>query len=260
MSESSQETFPDVREWSESPPNVWDCSDSTVGRPSRLFGSGRETLPNVRDALLYYREWSEGPFGFPIVVGRPSLMSGRGPETLPDDREWSGGPPNVPEWLGVSPGSLGGPPDVRQLSGDPPDCPGVVGVPPGCLGVVGRLSWMSLIGGRPFRMSGSCREALPNVREALPVVPEWSGDTPRCPGVVRRPSRLFGSGRETLQNVRNAPPNIREWSEALSDVQEWSGGPFGCPGVVARPFRMFGRGREALPDVREWLEGYTGYL
>ena len=28
------------------------------GRPSRLSGSGWETLPNVREALLDIREWS----------------------------------------------------------------------------------------------------------------------------------------------------------------------------------------------------------
>ena len=78
----------------------------------------------------------------------------------------------------------------------------------------------------------------PDVREALPVLWESSGDHPGCPGVVGRPSRMSGSG----------------W-EALPDVREWSGGPPGCPGVVGRPSRMFGSGREALPDVQEW-SGY----
>ena len=35
--------------------------------------------------------------------------------------------------------------------------------PPKCPGVVGRL----------FLMSGSCREAIPEVWETLPDVPEW---------------------------------------------------------------------------------------
>ena len=73
---------------------------------------------------------------------------------------------------------------------------------------------MSLRGGRPFRMSGSCLQALPDVREDLPVVREWSGDTLGCPGVVR--------------------------------------GPHGCPGVVGRPSRMSGSCRETLPVVQEW--------
>ena len=50
--------------------------------------------------------------------------------------------------------------NVRELSG----------CPPGCLGVVREPSRMSLWGRRPFQMSGSSREAHPNMREALPVV------------------------------------------------------------------------------------------
>ena len=38
-------------------------------RLSRMSGSGREDLPNVR-------EWSGGPSGYPGVVRRPSLMTG----------------------------------------------------------------------------------------------------------------------------------------------------------------------------------------
>ena len=48
MSASGWEAFPDVRERSDSTPGC----PGVVERPSRLFGSGRETLPNVRDALL----------------------------------------------------------------------------------------------------------------------------------------------------------------------------------------------------------------
>ena len=39
---------------------------------------------------------------------------------------------------------------------------------------------------RPFRMSWSGQETLPDVRE-------WSGCPPGCPGVVGRPSRKFRS-------------------------------------------------------------------
>ena len=58
--------------------------------------------------------------------------------------------------------------------------------------------------GRPSRMSGSCREALLEAREALPDVLEWSGGSPECPGVVGSPSRMSGSCREAL-------PNVQEW-------------------------------------------------
>ena len=61
-------------------------------------------------------------------------------------------------------------------------------------------------------MSGSGREALPDVREWLGVlkyVRACSGGPPRCLEVVGRPSRtsgrfvqMSGSGREVIPNVR----------------------------------------------------------
>ena len=71
-------------------------------------------------------------------------MSGSGREALKNIWEWSG--------------TL---PDVRDWSGFPPGCPGVVG--------------------KPYRRSGSGREALPDVRE-------WSGGPTGCPGLVGSPS------------------------------------------------------------------------
>ena len=75
MSSSGQKTVPDVgkwwealtdiREWSGGPPR---CSEApfgclgVVGRPSRMFGSGREAHPDVR-------EWSGDPPGCPGVMG-----------------------------------------------------------------------------------------------------------------------------------------------------------------------------------------------
>ena len=44
-------------------------------------------------------------------------------------------------------------------------------------------------------MSGSGREALPNVRE-------WLGGPPGCPGVFGRPFRMSGNGREANLDVR----------------------------------------------------------
>ena len=69
-------------------------------------------------------------------------------------------------------------------------------------------------------MSGSCREAILEVRETLPNIPEWWGGYLGCPGVVGRLSRMSRSSRK-----------------ALPDVQEWWGGPPGCPGVVWRGSR-----------------------
>ena len=39
-------------------------------------------------------------------------------------------------------------------------------------------------------------------REALEDVLEWLGGPPGCPGVVGRPSRMSGSGREALPDVQ----------------------------------------------------------
>ena len=62
-----------------------------VRTPSRMFGSGREALPDVREWLgdpPGYPEWSEGHSGCPGVVERPSQMSGSGRDALPEVREW----------------------------------------------------------------------------------------------------------------------------------------------------------------------------
>ena len=57
-------------------------------------------------------------------------------------------------------------------------------------------------------MSGSGREALPDVRE-------WSRGSFRIPGVVGRASRMSGSGQEALTMSRSG------W-ESLLDVRQWS--------------------------------------
>ena len=51
-------------------------------------------------------------------------------------------------------------------------------------------------------MSGSVRDALLDVKEC-------SEGPPRCPGVVGRTSRMSGSGREALPDVREALPYVR---------------------------------------------------
>ena len=182
-----------------------------------MSGSDRETLPAVR-------EWWEahptsGVVGSPSrKFERPSWRSVNGRDTLPD----------VPEgWEALL--------DVRQLSGGPPGC---AEGPPNCSGVVG---W-------PFRMSGSGRETLPDVREC-------SEGPLHCPRVVGRLSQKSGRGWEAHTDVREwtgDPGDDREWWEALTDFREWSGCPPGCLEVVERLSRMTVIGRESLPDVREW--------
>ena len=102
---------------------------SVSGRgPSRISGSGRKALPDVR-------EWLGGPPGCPGMVRMVSLMLGIDRDALPVDRECLGvfGRPSR-----MSRSDRESLPDVRE-----------------CSDVVGS----------PSRMSGSCREALPDVRE-----------------------------------------------------------------------------------------------
>ena len=98
------ESFPEVGEWSGSPPGVLrvvrsgrealtEVQEWSGGSPRipGVVGSGREVLPEVR-------EWSGGPPGGPVMVGRPSRSSGNFRESFPEVGEWSGSPPSV---LGV---------------------------------------------------------------------------------------------------------------------------------------------------------------
>ena len=62
--------------------------------------SGREALPDVRDALLDVRELSGSPHGCPGVFERSSRMSGSGLEALSDVQELSGGSHRCPEVVG----------------------------------------------------------------------------------------------------------------------------------------------------------------
>ena len=85
MSGSDREAHPDVREWSGGLPNVrelfgvpHECLE-VVERPSRMSGSGWESLPDGW-------EWSKDYPECPGVFKRPSRISGSGQETLPDVR------------------------------------------------------------------------------------------------------------------------------------------------------------------------------
>ena len=75
-------------------------------------------------------------------------------------------------------------------------------------------------------MSGSGREAVPDVREWSVGPPGFFSVVGKTSLVIGRRSQMFGSGRETLP-----------------DVREWSGGPPGCSGMVGRVSRMSGSGR-----------------
>ena len=99
---------------------------------------------------------------------------------------------------------------------------------------------MSGSGRKPFRISGSGREAVTDVRE-------WEGVPPGCARVFGRPSWMSAIGRQVHYGFCY-----------LRVLREWSRRPPGCPGVVGRPFRMSGSGRQVFPDVREWSGGPSG--
>ena len=90
-------------------------------------------------------------------------------------------------------------PVVQEWTGDPPGCPAVVGGPLGCPGVVG---------GPP-----GCPRGLAGAQEC-------SGRPPESSSVVEKPSRMSGSGREALLEVQEALPVVRECAVALQNVRE----------------------------------------
>ena len=80
MSRCGWEALPDIQEWSGDTPVclvVVGRPSQMSGRPSRMFCSGQEALPDVQVTP-----------GCPEVVGRPSRMYGSGREALSDVREW----------------------------------------------------------------------------------------------------------------------------------------------------------------------------
>ena len=88
MSNSGRETTPVVREWS----GVNLGCLGVVGSPSRMSGSGRETLTGGRETHTYVREWSVGHPGCPGVVWRLSRISGSVRKAFLYVREWLGCP------------------------------------------------------------------------------------------------------------------------------------------------------------------------
>ena len=78
--------------WLKDPPKCPEEPPRCLGVDGRHFwmsGSGRQTLPDVRErweAFPDVREWSGVPPGCPGVVGRPSQMSVRDREALLDVR------------------------------------------------------------------------------------------------------------------------------------------------------------------------------
>ena len=171
-----------------------------------------------REALLDVQEWSVGPVGCPGVVRRPYRMYGSGQQSLSNVREWSGDLHECPERPSGCPRVVERR-VLREWSGGPPGCPGVVGGPYGFCGS-GRETLPNgrEVVGRPSGFCGSGREALSDVQEwsgghygfcYLRVLREWSGRPPECPGVVGRSCRMSGSGREAF-------PDVREWSRGPS--------------------------------------------
>ena len=63
---------------------------------------------------------------------------------------------------------------------------------------------------------------------------------------------MSGSGREAIPDVRMLSGGHPESPGDPTDIPEWSGGYLGCPRVVGRPSRMSGSGREILTNIRKW--------
>ena len=194
MTGSGRLALPEVLKWSGGTPRCL----GVVGRPSRMCRRGREALPDVQ-------EWSGGHLGCPGVVGWPSRMSRSSRKALPDVRVWSEG------HLGC-PGVVGLPSRMSESGRDAlPDIWEWLGGPSGCLAVVGKPSRMSRTSWRVSRHGGfgplkcpGVQKALPDDRETLSDIREWSGGPPGYTGVVRRPCQMSGSGWEAIPNVRDS--------------------------------------------------------
>ena len=63
-----------------------------------MSGSGRKALLDDRVWSGDPSECPKGSYGYPGVVGWPSRMSGSGQESLPVVWEWSEALPNIREW------------------------------------------------------------------------------------------------------------------------------------------------------------------
>ena len=157
MSRSGRESLTNDRQWSGGPlkcsRSPLGCS-GVVGRPTRMFERHSRMSGSVLKDLPYVSR--SGRETLPDV-SRPSRMSGSGRQCLSDVREWFGTPPDVREWSGESPGCTGvvgrpcrmsgsgrkacqmsgrgqkAIPNIREWSGEHAECPGMVGRP----------SWMS---------------------------------------------------------------------------------------------------------------------
>ena len=79
---SGRETLSNVREWSGVNPGC----PGVVGKPSQMSGSGRKVCQmsgRGRKAISNVREWSGDHAECLGMVGRPSRMSGSGQEAFP---------------------------------------------------------------------------------------------------------------------------------------------------------------------------------
>ena len=100
-------------------------------------------------------------------------------------------------------------------------------------------------------MTGGCLETLPDVQGSF-----------QMSGSCREDSWMSGSDREALPDVREILQDVSkvlpDVQEVLPEVWEWLGVPPGCPGVVGRPSRMSGSGWASLLDCRVWSGNSPG--
>ena len=142
------------------------------------------------------------PPGCLVVVGMPSRLTGRASRPSRMSGSWRPSQISGSGWESLS--------NVREWSEDAAERPGVVGGPPGCPGVVGTHCRTSRSGGRPSRISRSCRETLSDVREALSNVWECSEGPPGCPGGFSDHSRTSVRASRTHPVIQEGLPDIHE--------------------------------------------------
>ena len=64
---------------------------------------------------------------------------------------------------------------------------------------------------------------------------------------------MSGSGREAHPDVWEESGDPPECLVGLNGCPEVLGGPSKCPEVVGRPSRMSGSGRECISNVQKWF-------
>ena len=195
----------------------------------------------------------------------PPRLSGSGRETLPDVREWSGDPPrcsgvlrralsDVQEWSGVSLGCPGGPLGCLGVVGRLSRLSGRVSRPlPDILEGLLTLSGHSEVCPDHSRTSVRGSRPLLDIWEKLPTTPGHPREPPTTsrhligsPGHPGGPSEHSRTFERTYRTSVWASQTCGRAFQTLPDIckASWTSG-WAC-----HPSRTFGRVSRPLPDIR----------